>query len=124
MAGLRARAETDGFALVQVEMSPARPTDVLGMLRTCMRTTDIVKSDGMGTFQVILLDTDGANAALAVTRMTELFARNGLDARIGVSRYPDDGVAPEQLLAHAFEQISRAPDAPPTAMAPAIGHQL
>jgi DNA-binding NtrC family response regulator len=103
------------FALVQIA-TQARSNDVLGVLRTCLRMTDVMKADGPGMFQVLLVETGGEHVALAITRMTEHLSSHGITARFGVARYPDDGVVAEQLIAHAHEQLARDPQASPSSM--------
>ena len=104
------------FAWLQVATPGARPTDVLPLLRAIMRTTDVIKGDGAGAFQLLLVDTNAEKAAQAVTRLVHALRREGIEARIGVARYPDDGVVAEQLIAHAHVQLARGPDAAPSEM--------
>ncbi|HTL34049.1 MAG TPA: sigma 54-interacting transcriptional regulator [Kofleriaceae bacterium] len=102
------------FAIVQIA-TQARANDVLGVLRACLRTTDTVKREGEG-FQAILVETGGEQVAIAVARIAEYLRRHGIAAKLGVARYPDDGVVAEQLIAHAHEQLLRDPSAPPSPM--------
>ena len=102
------------FAVVQIATQGGKQALVL--LRGLLRTTDIIVADGAGGFQIVLVDTAGPHVAIAAARITELLHANGLDAKLGVASYPADGVIAEQLVAHAYEQLARAPDAPPTAM--------
>jgi DNA-binding NtrC family response regulator len=102
------------FSIVQIA-TQARVNDVLGVLRACLRTTDTVKSDG-GGFQVILVETGGEHVPIAVARIADHLRRHGIAAKLGVARYPEDGVVPEQLIAHAHEQLTREPTAPANAM--------
>jgi transcriptional regulator with GAF, ATPase, and Fis domain len=81
-----------------------------------MRTTDVIRGDGTGAFQLLLVDTNADNAAQAVARLVQALRREGTEVRIGVARYPDDGVVAEQLIAHAHVQLARDPDAPPSEM--------
>jgi transcriptional regulator with GAF, ATPase, and Fis domain len=89
---------------------------VLGVLRDLLRTTDVVAGDAASGLQILLVDTGGPHVATAVTRIADVLAGEGITARLGVARYPDDGVIAEQLLAHAHEQLARADGAPPSAM--------
>ncbi|MBV8760420.1 MAG: sigma 54-interacting transcriptional regulator [Deltaproteobacteria bacterium] len=104
------------FAVVQVATNGARPSDVLPILRSIMRFTDVIKGDGTGGFQMLLVDTSSEHATQAVTRLTHALQHRGITAQIGLARFPEDGVAAEQLIAHALEQLAREPDAPPTEM--------
>jgi DNA-binding NtrC family response regulator len=81
-----------------------------------LRTSDAIGIEGPGSYQIMLLDTGPGQAALAVSRMTQLLGQHGITARIGIARYPDDGVSPDQLAAHAWERLARDPSEPPTAM--------
>jgi len=103
------------FAVVQVAAQGGSAKQVLGLLRGLLRTTDIIAADGTG-FQIVLVDTGGPHVAIAAARITELLERNGLAVKLGVACYPADGVIPEQLVAHAYEQLAREPGAPATAM--------
>jgi DNA-binding NtrC family response regulator/pSer/pThr/pTyr-binding forkhead associated (FHA) protein len=101
------------FAVVQIA-TRARTDDAQRLLRAFVRTTDIINPDNANGFQVVLVDTGGHDVATAVTRMTEHLRQHGIDAKLGVARYPLDGVVAEQLIAHAYEDIARDPA--PTAM--------
>jgi DNA-binding NtrC family response regulator/pSer/pThr/pTyr-binding forkhead associated (FHA) protein len=100
------------FAVVQIQTDAARPSDVQRDLRSELRTADAIKSDGAGGFQLVLLDTTEKLLGIAITRMTELLREREINAKFGYSRYPHDGVVPEQLIAHAYEQIERVGDTP------------
>jgi DNA-binding NtrC family response regulator/pSer/pThr/pTyr-binding forkhead associated (FHA) protein len=104
------------FAVVQVATHGARPSDVLPVLRTIMRTTDVIKGDGAGGFQILLVDTTAESATQAVARLGQALQRQGIAAGIGVARYPEDGVVAEQLIAHAQVQLASEPGRPPSAM--------
>jgi two-component system, NtrC family, response regulator AtoC len=104
------------FALVQLEIDEGRPRDAHAVLRALLRESDVVRNEGNGALQVVLVDTRGDAIEVAVSRMVDQLYEHGIVARIGVARYPEDGVVAEQLLAHAYEQLDREPGAPPTAM--------
>jgi transcriptional regulator with GAF, ATPase, and Fis domain len=103
------------FALVQVSTQTGRSDDIKRLLRAFIRTTDVLKSDVEG-FQILLVDTGGDHVAIAVARMADHLRQHGITAKFGVARYPVNGVVAEQLIAHAYEQLVRDPDAPSTAM--------
>ena len=100
------------FALVVIASETARPKELVAKLRAFMRTSDVVKLDGIGC-QVVLTDTGGQHVETAVARLDQQLTRQGIAAQLGVARYPDDGVVPEQLIAHAYEQLERGPHAAP-----------
>ncbi|HUS31899.1 MAG TPA: sigma 54-interacting transcriptional regulator [Kofleriaceae bacterium] len=102
------------FALIQIATEQGKPKDIVALLRGFLRTTDIVRGDSTGGFSVLLPDT--ADVTIAVARLRDLLRQHGIAARFGAARYPDDGVSPEQLLAYAFEELAREPDADPTPM--------
>ena len=104
------------FAVVQVVAPGSRPSEVLPLLRSIMRITDVIKADGTGGFQMLLVDTSADQAMQAIARLVHALESRGISASIGLARYPDDGVVAEQLIAHAHEQLAREPGAPPTAM--------
>ena len=104
------------FAVVQLALERARPSDVHDELRAILRTSDVVRAEGSTGLQVLLLDTGGDQVDLAVTRIRNRLHERGITARLGVARYPHDGVAAEQLVAYAYEQIERGDDAARTAM--------
>ncbi len=102
------------FAVVQVSTDGA--DEVLQLLRGALRTTDAIKNDGPGGFQLLLVDTGGEHASLTVARLAELLRKQGIRARLGLARYPEDGVVGEQLIARAYEQLDQEPGAPPSPM--------
>jgi DNA-binding NtrC family response regulator len=104
------------FALVQLEIADGRPRDAFALLLAVLRESDIVRNEGSGALQVILVDTRGDAIEVGVARMVNRLREHGIGARLGIARYPEDGVVAEQLLAHAYEQLAREPGAPPTAM--------
>ena len=104
------------FALVQVEVDTGRAREAQALLRLLLRVTDIVRNEGNGALQVLLVDTGVGPVAVAVSRMEQRLREHGIVAWFGLARYPQDGVAAEQLLAHAYEQLERQPGAPPSAM--------
>ncbi len=103
------------FAFVRLEVRDGS-ADVHGLLRAMLRTSDAIGIEGPGSYQIMLLDTSPTQAALAVSRMTQLLGQHGITARLGIARYPDDGVSADQLAAHAWDQLARDPGEPPTAM--------
>jgi DNA-binding NtrC family response regulator len=100
------------FAFVRLEAAG----DVHAVLVDVLRTSDAIGVEQAGTYQILLLDTGAEQARTAVDRLTHALGKHGIAVRIGVARYPLDGVSPEQLSAHASEQLARMPGAPPTAM--------
>ena len=96
------------FAVLQVATQNARPSDVLPALRSIMRATDVIKGDGTGDYQILLVDTAPELAAQAVARLSQMLKRQQIAAAIGMARYPDDGVVAEQLVAHAHLQLAGA----------------
>jgi DNA-binding NtrC family response regulator len=104
------------FAVVQVVTDGARSKHVLGLLRGLMRTSDVVVGDGAGGFQIVLVETGGNQAITASARITEHLERNGVNAKLGLACYPEDGVIAEQLIAHAFEDVGRGTDPSASAM--------
>ena len=103
------------FGVVQIVTHSGRPGEVMTMLRGLLRTTDTVKNEGTG-YQVLLVDTGGDQVMIAVERIRELLRKNGIEAQLGVARFPHEGVSSEQLIAHALEQLARGPDDEPTPM--------
>ncbi len=104
------------FAYVRLVVDPTRSDETRNLLRNVLRTSDALGGEGEGNFQLLLPDTAADQSALAVARMTHLLARIGIIPRIGIARHPLDGVTPAQLVAHAWERLGRAPDAPPSEM--------
>jgi two-component system, NtrC family, response regulator AtoC len=104
------------FAVVQLRTDEHDAAAVLRLLHACLRTTDVVRADGLGGIQLVLVDTGGQHVSLTITRIANMLAQHRLRASFGVARYPADGVVSEQLVAHAYERVERAPDAPPTPM--------
>jgi len=104
------------FALVRLEVADGKSDDIYSSLRTLLRTTDVIGGDGPDTLLVMLLDTNADQAQLAVARMNQLLNQHQIAARIGVARYPHDGVTAEQLSAYAWERLARGADAQPTEM--------
>ena len=103
------------FAYARVQLASADP-DAHDYLLAALRASDAIGMDEPGTYQVLLLDTAADKARIAVERITQLLGQHGITARVGLARYPLDGVTPEQLTAHAHEQLARPAGAPPTAM--------
>ncbi len=116
MECVRSARSRSPFSFVRIEVREGRESDVHGVLRAILRTSDAIGIEGPGSFQVLLLDTSADQSALAVSRMTQLLGQRGITAKFGVARYPDDGVAADQLAAHAWEQLDRVAGQPPTAM--------
>ncbi|MGE5185211.1 MAG: sigma 54-interacting transcriptional regulator [Acidobacteriota bacterium] len=104
------------FAVVQLALERDRPADVHEVLRATLRTSDVVRAEGGTALQVLLVDTGGDQVDLAVTRIANRLRERGIRARLGVARYPHDGVEADQLVAFAHEQLERPPGEPPTAM--------
>jgi two-component system, NtrC family, response regulator AtoC len=104
------------FAFVRLELAEVSTLDIVGLLREIVRTSDAVGVEGARSYQVLLVDTPASRAALGISRMTQLLAQQGIGAKLGVARYPEDGVTAEQLAAHADEQLRRPPNAAPSAM--------
>ncbi len=105
------------FAYVRVQLDgKVNMREAHDYLLAALRTSDAIGTDEPGTYQVLLLDTGAQQARIAADRITQLLGQHGITARMGIARYPHDGVTPEQLTSHAWEQLARGPNAPPTAM--------
>src|SRR3569623_911189 len=102
------------FAVVYVAVDSGDAREALQVLRTTLRTTDVVKSDGPNGCQLLLADT--RDVALTVSRLAEHLRQQHIRARFGVARYPHDGVVGEPLVAHAYVEAERAPAAAPSPM--------
>ncbi|MFN0252267.1 MAG: sigma 54-interacting transcriptional regulator [Kofleriaceae bacterium] len=107
------------FAYVRVHLD-GKPDlrEAHDYLVAALRTSDAIGIDAPGVYQVLLLDTGAQQARIAADRITQLLGQHGITARMGIARYPHDGVTPEQLTAHAWEQLARAQNGAttPTAM--------
>jgi transcriptional regulator with AAA-type ATPase domain len=99
------------FAIIQIQTDAARPAEVQPLLRSLVRATDDIKSDGAGGFQLVLHDPAEKLVAATLTRIEDVLRERGITAKVGCARYPHDGVVLEQLIAHAFAQIERSGDA-------------
>jgi two-component system, NtrC family, response regulator AtoC len=101
------------FAFVRLHTS----SDAHDHLLQILRASDAIGVDpvrgavrgAVGRYQVLLLDTGPEQARGAIDRITQLLGQHGITARAGVARYPLDGVTPEQLSAHAWDLLHRAP---------------
>ncbi len=112
-----ARSARTGAPFTVVHASTdADPVTVASLVRGALRTSDLVRGDGMGGYQLLLVDTGGQHATLTIARVDDMLRAHGIRARFGVARYPEDGVVAAQLIAHAYEQLDRDPAAPPSAM--------
>jgi MYXO-CTERM domain-containing protein len=106
------------FAVVYVAADHDDAGNLVRLVRGALRTTDTVKPDGNGELQVLLVDTGGEHVTYTVERLAQVLRGQGIRARFGVARYPDDGVVGEQLVAHAYEQVERERLGLPSAMDP------
>ena len=104
------------FAVAYVSIESGDAREALRVLRTSLRTSDVVITDGSSGFRLLLVDTAGPHVAFTVERLSGLLRQNGIRARFGTARYPHDGVVAEQLIAHAYTRVNRPDGAPPTAM--------
>jgi two-component system response regulator AtoC len=103
------------FAFVRFETrSPGG--DTLDALRNLVRTSDLVGSEDPFSVWALLVDTAPEPARHAVARMMQLLEQRDIRVTTGIACYPQHGVRAEQLSAHAWEQLSRPPDAPSTEM--------
>ena len=104
------------FAVVQLAIEGSKARQVVGLLRDLLRASDVVVEQNAREVQVVLVETGGSHVEIAVSRIAQVLQESEISARIGLARYPDDGVLAEQLVAHAYEQVSRDDDAPPLVM--------
>jgi two-component system, NtrC family, response regulator AtoC len=104
------------FAVVEVTTDQGDPAAALAVLRNTLRTSDAIKSDGMGGLRVLLVDTGGEQVSITVARLDQVLRKHGIRARFGVARYPVDGVVGEQLISHAYAQLERDGEAAPSPM--------
>jgi DNA-binding NtrC family response regulator len=116
MECVRSARSRSPFSFVRLEIHEGAAGEVQDLLRAILRTSDAISNDGPSTCQVLLLDTSADQTALAVSRMIQLLGQHGITAKLGIARYPRDGVTAEQLSAHTWEQLARSPGDPPTAM--------
>jgi DNA-binding NtrC family response regulator len=102
-----ARSARSRSPFTYVRLLVERGAEVADALRGILRTSDAIAADSPSSFQLLLVDTSAEQAELAISRMKQLLALNGIVVRVGAARYPLDGVGPEQLAAHAWRQLSR-----------------
>src|SRR6185436_9124402 len=71
---------------------------------------DVLGAYAPGSFEVLVLDVDAAEAERLARRLATAAARHGAVLRTGVAVYPRDGTSAHALLGHALDDI--APAAP------------
>ncbi len=104
----------DGLSRAYAALGQADGDQLLGdaadRLRKAVRSGDRVARWDETTFAVLLLDARGGAHVTAVAWRVRLACTTEtrrdtddvrLQARVGYARYPDDGVLPEALVAHA-----------------------
>lgn len=113
--------DIDGFKAVNDRLGHATGNELLkevaSLLRFSVRVGDEPFRFGGDEFVLLLSDADAAGAAVVATRIREMYASMGqtlagTDVRItfsiGLAVFPDDGLTPEDLLAHADEALYKA----------------
>jgi len=86
------------FAVVQVIAPGSRPSDVLPIVRGTMRITDVIKGDGQGGFQLLLVETAPEQATQAIDRLVHALDSRGISAKLGLARYPEEPGAPPTAI--------------------------
>ncbi|MEO8551826.1 MAG: sigma 54-interacting transcriptional regulator [Kofleriaceae bacterium] len=104
---VRSARSRSPFAFIDLALREDPREDLHALLRAILRTSDAIGVEGRRSYQVLLLDTAPQQTTLAVARMSQLLQQHGISARLGIARYPEDGVTSEQLAAHAAEQLIR-----------------
>ncbi len=96
----RARRRSQSFMLAHV-VAEDPDSDIEEAVSIAMRDSDIVAAYARGELELLLLDTDRANADRVVLRIQQALAESGFAARVGAACFPEDGRDPSTLVAHA-----------------------
>jgi two-component system, NtrC family, response regulator AtoC len=107
-----ARSARSGSPFAYARLQVTRGDVWYEQLRETLRMTDVIADDG-DSFQLLLPDTSSEQVAGAVSRITQLVAQCGAEARLAFARYPFDGTTADSLIARVWEQL----EAPPTGRA-------
>ena len=88
----------NAFALVKVQAERASDNRAIEeVLGDSLRRRDVVAAIAPGTYVALLLETSSARADAVASRVTSVFARRGLNAKLQVAMFPRDGDTPDRL---------------------------
>ncbi len=118
--------DVDGFKSVNDRLGHGMGNELLkevaNLLRFAVRVGDEPYRFGGDEFVLLLSDADGEGAHTVATRIQDIYRSMGQTLRgtdvqvtfgIGIAVFPEDGAAPEVLLAHADEALYAAKRAGP-----------
>jgi DNA-binding NtrC family response regulator len=97
----RAERTGESFVLAQLHCGAVPPAIVEDTLADVLRPTDIVGSYAPGEYEVLMTETSPVQAEHIVARVVSALGQRSARCRVGVACYPQDGRAPDSLLAAA-----------------------
>jgi two-component system, NtrC family, response regulator AtoC len=97
----RAERNSGSFVLAQIHCTTVPPAIVEETLATVLQTTDIVGSYAPGEYEVLMIEKSPVQAEHTVARVVAALSQRGAKVRVGIACYPQDGRAPDALLAAA-----------------------
>ncbi len=97
----RAERTGESFVLAQLHCAAVPPAIVEDTLADVLRPTDIVGSYAPGEYEVLMTEISSVQAEHIVARVVSALGQRAARCRVGVACYPQDGRAPDSLLAAA-----------------------
>jgi DNA-binding NtrC family response regulator len=105
------------FTALHLRAPPGSAGAIEAVLAAELKTVDVVASYAPGQYEVLMCDATAGDASDVVRRIGGALLDQGLDVRIGVAAYPDDGRDPDAIIARAAE---RARGESPRGQAPPV----
>ncbi|HKU43184.1 MAG TPA: sigma 54-interacting transcriptional regulator, partial [Polyangiales bacterium] len=107
----RATRSGSAFGLVRIRV-PGDGDLVQQVLANTLRADDVVGLYGPGDYEVLLVERSEADVTWIVNALEKAFDDVGIEARIGVAKFPVDGRSADVLEARAGSQARGAPPEP------------
>ncbi len=104
----RAERRDSRFAVTRLHCRPAaKPRLLHQVLAGCARDSDVVGEYSPSELEILLLDTEPAEAQKAVDRLLSELVRHDIEATAGLACFPSDGRTSHELL-HRASPLPRA----------------
>ncbi len=97
----RAARRNATFAVMRVSCSSPTATSFHHAVTELARMSDVVGEYGPADYEILLVDTELENVALAEQRIQSTLELQGITARIGTACYPRDGRNSDELMSRA-----------------------
>jgi transcriptional regulator with GAF, ATPase, and Fis domain len=117
----RGERSRSSFAVARIHVEASAPRRAVEeVLAAATRSVDTVAAYGPGEYELLIVDADGPTASEVHQRIVTQLAGFGIEPRVGMAHFPQDGRSPESLLAKACARVRGPAEAGEAPLGPVV----